>query len=279
MSPVALSADKRFHRAHVRPSRRRAQWRAVVRPLVKYAVLALVLLVAVYRGRAMVAEAAMLRVDRIVVHGNDRLTEDDVRTLLEGLTGQNLVWTDLEAWRRQLMASPWVREASIRRSLPSTVDVVISERQPMGIARIGRDLFLVDDRGRVIDRYGPLYAELDLPIIDGLTAPTATESADSSTPGDDARARLAARLMAALRTRPEVAKRVSQVDVKDLHNAAVILNGDPAVIYVGEDRFLTRLESYLELVGAVRERVEEIDYVDLRFDERIYVRPVQAKRR
>jgi cell division septal protein FtsQ len=59
----------------------------------------------------------------------------------------------------------------------------------------------------------------------------------------------------------------------------VILNGDPAVIYVGEDRFLPRLESYLELAAAVRERVADIDYVDLRFDERIYVRPVQARRR
>jgi cell division protein FtsQ len=280
MSPVALSADRRFHRAHVKPSRRRATWRSTLLPLLRYAVFAVIVVLVAYRGRAVVAETALLRVDEIVVRGNHRLAEDDVRALLEGLPGQNLVWTDLAAWRSRLLSSPWIRDASIRRSLPSTVEVVIAERQPIGIGRIGRELYLVDERGSVIDRYGPAYAELDLPIIDGLASPADTKPAtEKSASGADARAYLAARLMAALRTRPEVASRVSQVDVRDLHNAAVILNGDPAVIYVGEDRFLARLESYLELAAAVRERVEEIDYVDLRFDERIYVRPVATKRR
>jgi cell division septal protein FtsQ len=77
----------------------------------------------------------------------------------------------------------------------------------------------------------------------------------------------------ALKTKPGIARRLSQVDVTDQHNAAVILNGDQAVIYVGDDRFLQRLESYLELASALRARVANIDYVDLRFDDRIYVRP------
>jgi cell division septal protein FtsQ len=46
-----------------------------------------------------------------------------------------------------------------------------------------------------------------------------------------------------------------------------------AVIYVGEDQFLQRLQQYVELAPTLRERVPDIDYVDLRFDERIYVRP------
>lgn len=273
MSPVAVSADKRFHRAHVKPSRRRAHWRRFLSPVLKSAAVAAMVLLVAYRGRAIVAEAPLLRIDQIVVHGNDRLSEADVLAILNGLPGANLVATDLEAWRERLLASKWVREASLRRSLPSTIEVVVSERQPIGIGRLGSELYLVDERGSVIDRYGPGYAGLDLPIIDGLTASSAAPG------GEDARARLAARLMAAVRSRPELAKRVSQIDVRDLHNAAVILNGDPAVIYVGEDRFLPRLESYLELASAVRERVAEIDSVDLRFDERIYVRPVQARRR
>ena len=70
-----------------------------------------------------------------------------------------------------------------------------------------------------------------------------------------------------------MARRVSQIDVTDVHNASVILSGDSAVIYVGEDQFLQRLQSYVELAPTLRARVPDIDYVDLRFDERIYVRP------
>jgi cell division septal protein FtsQ len=61
--------------------------------------------------------------------------------------------------------------------------------------------------------------------------------------------------------------------VSDLHNASVILSGDPAVIYVGDDQFAQRLQTYVDLAPALRERVPGIDSVDLRFDDRIYVRP------
>ena len=71
----------------------------------------------------------------------------------------------------------------------------------------------------------------------------------------------------------ELAKRLSQIDVGDLHNASVILSGDPAVIYLGDDQFAQRLQQYVELASALRERVPDVDYVDLRFDDRIYVRP------
>ena len=203
------------------------------------------------------------------MRGNERLSKGEVLAVLNGLRGESLFGTDLDVWRGRLMRSPWVRDAALRRSLPSTVEVVISERQPVGIGRINGDTYLVDERGVAIDQYGPQYADLDLPIIDGLTA----LSADEGSATDMARAELAARLIAAVRARPEMADKVSQIDVTDVHNASVILSGDSAVIYVGEDQFLQRLQSYVELAPTLRARVPDIDYVDLRFDERIYVRP------
>jgi cell division protein FtsQ len=190
-----------------------------------------------------------------------------VMAVLNGLRDQNIVRADLTAWRRRLLSSPWVRDAVLRRLLPSTVEVMVSERAPIGIGRINRGLYLVDDRGVVIDEYGPQYADVDLPIIDGLTSAAVDTAADGS------RAELASRVIAALWPQPSVARRLSQIDVTDLHNAAVTLSGDPAVIYVGGDRFLQRLQSYLDLSAELRVRVPDIDYVDLRFDDRIYVRP------
>jgi cell division septal protein FtsQ len=268
---VAVAPDKRFHRAHVKPARRRGPVRGAVKTVAKVIAAVAVVFFAAYEGGAVVAQARVLQINRIVVRGNDRLSTGEVLAVLNGLRGENLVWTDLDAWRRRLLASPWVRDASLRRSLPSTVEVVVSERQPIGIGRIEGALYLVDDRGTIIDEYGPQYADFDLPVIDGLAAPH-----HSAAIGEDPHADLAARLLIALRSRPHVLRRVSQVDVRDLHNAAVLLTADPAVIYVGEDRFLPRLEAYLDLSSALRERVANIDYVDLRFDDRIYVRPASA---
>ena len=49
------------------------------------------------------------------------------------------------------------------------------------------------------------------------------------------------------------------------------------MIQLGEDQFLPRLQSYLQLARALRERVADIDYVDLRFDDRIYVTAGQGE--
>ena len=267
MRPIAISADRRFHRAHVKPARKRSRLRNISVPIAKAGLIAAFVLLLIYRGGPVLAEAPILQIDRIVVNGNHRLPTEDVLTVLGGLRGENIVWSDLDAWRERLVASPWVRDATFRRSLPSTVEVVVSEREPIGIGRVKGQLFLVDERGTVIDSYGPQYADLDLPIIDGLSMKSGAGDTDAD------RGELAARVIQALKTKPSVARRLSQVDVTDQHNAAVILNGDQAVIYVGDDRFLPRLESYLELASALRARVADIDYVDLRFDDRIYVRP------
>jgi cell division protein FtsQ len=275
MSLVAAPADRRFRRAHVKPSRRRHDWRRVVKPAARTALVAMVLAYALYRGAIVAAHAHVLQIEHVIVKGNDRLSTEDVLQVLNGLRGESLVWTDLDAWRRRLLTSPWISDAALRRSLPSTVEVVVSERQPMGIGRINGDMYLVDEGGVVIDLYGPQYKDLDLPIIDGLSA----VPAENGPLVDGTRAELAGRVIAAIRPRPEIARRLSQIDVTDTHNASVILTGDQAIVQLGDDQFLQRLQSYLDLASALRERVPNIDAVDLRFDDRIYVRPAGKARK
>jgi cell division septal protein FtsQ len=73
--------------------------------------------------------------------------------------------------------------------------------------------------------------------------------------------------------RADIARRVSQIDVTDPRDAIVILKGDTALVRIGDERFVDRIQSYIDLQPTLRERVPSIDYVDLRFDERVYVRP------
>jgi cell division septal protein FtsQ len=58
----------------------------------------------------------------------------------------------------------------------------------------------------------------------------------------------------------------------------VILDGDPALLRLGDTEFVARLQQYLDLAPALNARLDGIDYVDLRFDERLYVRPPQSAR-
>jgi cell division protein FtsQ len=275
---VAVSAptDKRFRRAHVKPSRKR-RWFAVSRKsaatvVVSAAVAALI----GYRAFELAMNAESLTVTRITVSGNSRLSRGEVLSLLDGLAGRNMLLVSLDEWREKVLTSPWVEDAALRRVLPGTVDVLITEREPMGIGRIGEELYLLDSHGGIIDEFGPNHAEFDLPLIDGL-APARRDAADAPMV-DQARAALAARVLVSLQGRPELAGRVSQIDVSDARDAVIILKDDTTLIRVGDDQFAERLQSYLDLSGALRERVPQMDYVDLRFGERVYVRPVERRR-
>jgi len=271
--PVPAPSDRRFRRVHVTPGRKTrllgvSWWKAGRVALL----LALVLYVGYYATRA-VLDADALTITRITVSGNSRLSKGEVVTLLDGIRGANMLTVDLESWRVKLLSSPWVADAAIRRVLPGTVAVAIAERQPMGIGRVNDDLYLIDDRGGIIDQFGPNYAELDLPIIDGLAAAPRV----SGLLIDETRALLAGRVLASLQARPDLARRVSEIDVNDVRDAVLILKGDTALVRVGTEQFVERLQSYLDLAPALRERIAAIDYVDLRFDERVYVRPASKR--
>lgn len=269
---VATATDKRFRRAHVKPSRKRSSTGKHAWLAARLVFLALVLGYGGYRGAGLIAGAHTLQVDRLSVRGHHRLSTGEVLALVDGLRGQNILTIRIAEWQERLLASPWVESATIRRVLPSTLEIAVRERVPMGIGRIGTTLYLVDSKGVIIDEYGPAYADIDLPIIDGL----ATVPGDGDALVDTARTELASRVLASLSTRPEMARRVSQIDVSDLHDAVLILDDDTARLRLGDDDFVARLTQYLDLQPALRERMAGIDYVDLRFDERLYVRPVKT---
>lgn len=267
---VSAPTDKRFRRAHVTPRARRRF--GVSRPRFIIAVLvAAGALYGAYEGALFALTSDAVTVTRITVSGNSRLSRGEVLALLGGLPGRNMILLHLDEWRQQLLASPWVADAALRRVLPGTVDVVVSEREPLGIARFADRLYLIDRRGSPIDEFGPGHADLDLPLVDGLLS--AGTAPDDRPVADGARAALAVRLLTSLEADPDLAGRVSQIDVSDPRDAVVALEGDTALVRVGDDRFVERLRSYLDLAPALRERVPAIDYVDVRFGERVYVRP------
>jgi cell division protein FtsQ len=269
---VRAPAERNFRRARVKPGRRRG-WRTFITwTLARRVALALAVLYAAYHGVDLIAGASAMPVRRIDVHGNARLSSGEVQAIVDDLRGTNILTVDLAAYRGRLLDSPWISDVALRRVLPGTVEVFVTERQPMGLLRLRNDLYLVDPEGVVIDQFGPRYAEFDLPIIDGLVRAPGPEPAI-----DPARARLAHAVIEALAARRELAGRVSQIDVSNVSDAVVLLDNDPALLHLGDTKFLERLQSYLDLAQTLRERVPDIDYVDLRFGARVYVRPVPER--
>jgi len=273
---VKAPTEKNFRRAKVRPgtkktSRSSGVLRAMSWRVGRWGLAGLVVAYAGYRATTLVLHASGLQIRTIQVRGNVRISSGDVEAMADGLRGSSILTADLESYRKRLKESPWVEDVAIRRVLPSTVEVFVSERRPMGLCRFRDTLYLVDADGTPIDEFGPQYAEFDLPIIDGLM-----RSPASGQPAiDETRAELAARVMDALVPRKDIADKISQIDVHDAHDAVVMLQDDPALLHLGDEKFLERLQSYVDLAPTLRDQVRNIDSVDLRFGGRVYVRPAK----
>jgi len=222
-------------------------------------------------GLSSAVRAQMFSINHIVVRGNSRLSTGEVQAIVDGLRGVSLLSANLETYRAKLLDSPWVADATLRRVLPSTIDLRIVERVPMAVGRLGDQLYLVDPSGVIIDEYGPQYSQFDLPIVDGLVL---TPSAATAVVNPE-RARLAAHFIDALAAAPTLRPHISQIDVSNPHNLVVLLDQDPALLYVGDKDFVARLQRYLEMAATLKEQIKDVDYVDLRFEEKI---PVSRKR-
>jgi cell division protein FtsQ len=267
---VAAPADRRFKRPDVRPARRRRLGQLALRAAKVVLVGALVLGAGAWVTHEMLG-SRLLSVSHLVVRGNTRLSTDEVQMLLDGMTGQNILRVDFADFRKRLMDSPWVADATLWRVLPSTVGVEIVERTPMAIARFNQQLYLVDDKGIIIDEYGPQYQAFDLPLVDGLVR---SPSGAAETAVNPAGTAVTARFIEALRSDADLRKRVSQIDVSDPRDVIALLSDGPTLIHLGDTKFVERLRTYLELAPTLAQQFADVDSVDLRFDEQD--RPLDA---
>ena len=211
----------------------------------------------------MVVDLPWLRVQRIRVHGNERVHAGEVAALLEGMTGQSLLAVDLDRWRSRLFASPWWLTQRARR-LPGTIDVELRERVQWASRAPARTCSWSTRRARSSTNTGG-----GMPIATCRSSTGLSRRPCIPPVIDRPHGQLVSRLMSELRKAPHLARRVSQIDAVNVHDVHVILDGDPAVIRLGETRFVERLDSYVSLQATLREQVPDIDYVDVRFGERV----------
>jgi cell division protein FtsQ len=100
----------------------------------------------------LVANSALFAAREIRVLGNVSLTADQVQDMARLGIGDNLLRLRTDEAVQSLERSPWVAQASVERSLPSTLVVRIVERRPVAWMRDrGRTMLLSAD-GIVLGR-------------------------------------------------------------------------------------------------------------------------------
>ena len=227
-------------------------------------VLALVSLVAAF---VMIVTAAgrapELAVHRVLVEGNEQLSDGEILELLEFSERANILMLDLEEVRAKLLRSAWVAEVEIERVLPATLKLVIRERQPVAVAVLD-ELYLLASDGTMLDQLSPHYDIEKLLLARGLG------DGDGLVP---ARAALAGRLSAELIRDARLTGLVSELDVSEGRDSVALRLRAPAVTaLVHGDSMIERLTEVVPLLVGIQRQYADLDVVDLRFEGRAYLR-------
>jgi cell division protein FtsQ len=258
-----MSADGPFFRP-ARLSRAKREKRSGLRRLfigIQIGVAVCAAVVGAYLLTERFAIPNRFRIASIEVKGNKFLSEGEVREMLGPAIGGNLISADLEGLRANLAASPWVGGAIVRRKLPDTLTVDVTERFPIALAETDQ-LYVMDSSGELIDLLGPRTAGFDLPIIRGLGGVSVEVRRD--------RARRASALLEDL---GDLSAEVSEISVDRSGDLMVVLRGDGSVLKLAEPPYRKRVLSFLALRQKLRERCPDAEYFDLRFKDRIYAKP------
>ena len=266
-----FSHDARYLRPEVgRPlPRRRARsgWRRAAFATLK-SLCAVLLILAGREGARHLLASRAFELKNVEIEGCTHARPDEIRALVRRASMRNMLDIELAEVRRLAESHPWVRHADIRRRLPDTISLAVTERIPAGVALLAGRPMLVDEEGAVLAECGTVGLPCDSPVMTGL---------DPLAP--DARAERIARGVAALRAverlAPALGSRVSELDLSDAGQPALRLSDGGPLILLSPEEPGRNLHNFLSIQDDIEKRFEDVQYLDLRFRGRIAVMPAQ----
>jgi cell division protein FtsQ len=217
--------------------------------------------------------AELFSLQQIHYKGLTQLDPKELDRLIFQSVSEDLLFIDLDRVRTLVESESWVKEATIRRKLPDGLFIHVTERQAVAVAAIDTELYLVDGEGVILDRPSSQHFSLDRPIVKGL----------KNVARENAREGNAARMGIYLRVLTELTlynQSISEIDVATPDSVAVIPEGDPVPIYLGDKDFLARYETFIsqkDLYDRLKEKYGIIESVDVTYDDKIIFHTPRGK--
>lgn len=242
--------------------------------LVAFALVA-VTFAALHRATLFVLSWSKLEIRDVRLVCADEAVRADVAHRLEGARWGNILLLDLGKVRARLEAIPWVKEARLRKVFPAALEIGLVPRQPA--ARISRAELQAQEARQPQLRRDAVY----LIDRDGVELERAEGEAAAALPlfTDEAgfaadRAEKLSRAWACLDGLAGDARLdVSSIDLSDPGNAVLTFRSGPTRVFLGDGGFGPRLDDYLKNRDRWTRAFGLLEYVDLRFDDRVYLKP------
>ncbi|MDI1241173.1 MAG: FtsQ-type POTRA domain-containing protein [bacterium] len=185
------------------------------------------------------------RLRNVNVSGTDRASASDIEKIVTANAEKPGVWNaDLLAIKQKIENVTFVKTAAVSRSLPSGLNVTVTERVPVAIVRLGGGDFLADAEGVIL---APAKAEeKQIPFA---MVGWSEEKSDKAAKENSERLKMYQKMLTEWKDY-DLAKRVKQVDITDLREPKATLedSGMPVTIMLSRDNFGKHLADGIKAV-------------------------------
>lgn len=199
-------------------------------------------------------------VRRVIFIGNKHLTSDELRELSGIPRNANLITFSGEKVSENLLGSPWIESVSVRKEFPDTVSIKVSEVVPFALLDLKGHLFIINQKGNLLE-------ELKGNIIPFLPIIT----------GDHREREGFSEALALAQTMNDMGLSSERDQIEIVISKPEELSSiiDGMVVKLGVGEYKEKLERLLELEEEIQKRQIAVDYIDLRFANRVIVKPIK----
>lgn len=163
-TPVTISGHPRIRqRALVNLERRRRRDNLITASLAAVVAIALLSL-----G---LARSPLLSLDTVALKGLTATQEQQVRAQIGVMEGRNILDVDLSTVARRAESLPWVDKVTLRRRLPSMLEIRVSTVRPVAVATFDQTDYLLDAEAKVLEAIAADGSATSLLVADPTALP------------------------------------------------------------------------------------------------------------
>jgi len=217
------------------------------------------LVVGVYASFVKIKSAFPVR--RVIFIGNKHLTSDELRALSGIRRNASLITLSGKKVSKNLLGSPWIESVSVRKEFPDTLSIIVSEVMPFALLDLKGRLFIINQKGDLLEELKGNVIPF-LPIITGDPSREKEGFSEALT-------------LAQTMNGMGLSSERDQIEIvlsKPEELSSII---DGMVVKVGAGEYKEKLERLLELEEDIQRRQIAVDYIDLRFANRVVVKPIK----
>lgn len=202
-----------------------------------------------------------LEVDNIKIVCQKTSVKNDIHEFFEGKRLGNILLLNIDHVQGILEGHRWIADVSVRRLFPSSLKIDVYERTPVAVLT-KENFYLIDREGVLLEKIDPHERGAYPLLVDSdLFAKHYKE-----------KLRLAWECLDSLPS-PEKGE-IDVLDLSGYENVVVRLKGSTTDLKLGADRFSEKLKSLQDWRPQLN-TFEPLEYVDLRFQDRLYFKPHQ----